>query len=84
MIATYAALSGLFLPNSKLHIPGLGHASASSHKAGSLPSNHSIPHIVHMTWKNKNIRKDLGSRIWGQNMGSEGSRLAESERGVWL
>ena len=26
----------------------------------------------------------LGSRIWGQKMGSEGSRLAESERGVWF
>jgi len=69
VIATYAALSGLFLPNSKLHIPGLGHASASSHKAGSLPSNHSIPHIVHMTWKNKNIRKDLAPNVvsWIKN-----------------
>ena len=27
---------------------------------------------------------DLGSRIWGQKMGSEGSRLADSERGVWF
>ena len=27
---------------------------------------------------------DLGSRIWGQKMGPEGSRFAESERGVWL
>ena len=29
---------------------------------------------------------DLGSRIWGQKMGSnsEGSRLVESERGVWF
>ena len=27
-------------------------------------------------------RGDLGSRIWGQKMGSKGSRLAESERGV--
>ena len=26
----------------------------------------------------------LSSRIWGQRMGSEGSRLAESERGVWV
>ena len=26
----------------------------------------------------------LGSRIWGQKMVSEGSRLAESERGVWF
>ena len=26
----------------------------------------------------------LGSRIWGQKMGPEGSRLAESERGVWF
>ena len=25
---------------------------------------------------------DLGSRIWGQKIGSEGSRLAESEQGV--
>ena len=29
-------------------------------------------------------RFDQGSRIWGQKMGSEGSRLAESERGVWF
>ena len=27
-------------------------------------------------------RNSLGSRIWGQKMGSGGSRLAESERGV--
>ena len=27
-------------------------------------------------------RFGLGSRIWGQKMGSEGSRLPESERGV--
>ena len=27
---------------------------------------------------------DLGSSIWGLKMGSEGSRLAESERGVWF
>ena len=26
----------------------------------------------------------LGSKHWGQKMGSEGSRLAESERGVWF
>ena len=26
----------------------------------------------------------LGSRIWGQKMGSGGSRLAESERGIWF
>ena len=26
----------------------------------------------------------LDSIIWGQKMGSEGSRLAESDRGVWL
>ena len=28
--------------------------------------------------------KALGSRIWGQKMGYGGSRLAESERGVWF
>ena len=27
---------------------------------------------------------DLGSRIWGQKMGSKGAKLAESERGVWF
>ena len=29
-------------------------------------------------------RLDLGSRIGGQKMGSEGSKLAASERGVWF
>ena len=29
-------------------------------------------------------RRRLGSRIWGKNMGSEGARLAESERAVWF
>ena len=27
---------------------------------------------------------NLGTRIWGQKLGSEGSKLAESERGVWF
>ena len=29
-------------------------------------------------------RASLGSRIWGQKMGSKGTELAESERGAWL
>ena len=28
--------------------------------------------------------KKLGSRIWGQKMDSKGTKLAESERGVWF
>ena len=28
--------------------------------------------------------RHLGSRMWGQKMGSKGSKFAESERGVWF
>ena len=39
----------------------------------------------HTPWQYPFIsRRELGSRIWGQKMGSEGSRLAESERIVWF
>ena len=50
------------------------------------PVNWPLPgadaHWLRWLEQTKGIRFDLGSRIWGQNMVSEGSRLAESERGV--
>ena len=44
-----------------------------------FPKFHPRMHTAH-----NNDVVELGSRIWGQRMGYEGSRLAESERGVWF
>ena len=44
-----------------------------------LRSLSALADVYHST-----VGRNLGSRIWGQKMGSKCTRLAESERGVWF